>query len=223
MRMRNWYCGWAVALAAGFAAPDLGAEEDAGAATGFAVSVFGSRFIGGDSGPTTPVSDTSYGDTFDTGLGMRAEVHKDFGSGWRGQAGLVYSSWGGRQFTGGEFPGGAEFGDFSLAGPYIGGTVFLRDAAAGLRPYCLGNLGLVRLSGLDVVSAGSAVPYWSATWKDYLELGCGLARPFGTATALTFDLRLQAFGKPRSENFPVAEATGGQSLLFSIGVDFGPK
>ncbi len=198
------------------------AEEAARSTPSYGVAVGGfvSQFVGGESGPETLLSDTGYNDTFDTGGGLRLEMFREFSEGMRGQIGLVYARWSGKFFTGGEFPAGAQFDDFSLYGAYLGGTVLMGGPTQGFRPYILGNLGLVHLSSLTVESGGTTVAYWSGNWRDYLELGVGLARKMGDGR-LTLDLRLQAFGKPKSANYPIAEATGGQSLLFGIGYEWG--
>jgi hypothetical protein len=211
-----------VALCASFHAASVWADEvpTQPPAYGIAAGAFLSRFIGGDSGPETPLSDTAYGDTFQTGGGARIEGYRDFGSGWRGQIGLVHAQWRGKYFVGGEFPAGAQFGDFSLNGIYLGGRI-AADSASGLQPYVLGNLGLVRLSSLSVQSGGATIPYWSDTWRNYLELGVGVAWKLRGNGAVTADVRLQAFGKPTSLNFPIAEATGGQSLLLNVGYEWG--
>lgn len=197
---------------------DTGATP--GPAYGIAAGAFLSSFIGGESGPETPFSDTAYSDTFQTGGGARVEGYRDFGSGWRAQIGLVHARWRGEYFVGGEFPSGAQFGDFSLTGIYVGGRI-ASDRTSGLVPYVLGNLGLVRLSSLSVQSGGATIPYWSDTWRDYLELGAGVAWPLRGTSAITVDVRLQAFGKPTSVNFPIAEATGGQALLLNVGYEWG--
>ncbi len=200
--------------------PALAADSTQAAADyGISAGIFASRFVGGESGPETPLSATNYDDTFKSGAGLRLELYRDFPTGWRGQVGLVHTRWSGKFFVGGEFPAGAQFGDFSLTGVYVGGRVPF-GAGEGFRPYILGNLGLAYLSDLTVVSAGSTIPYWSGTWRDYLEIGGGVARKLGTGS-LTLDLRLQAFGKPKSENFPIAEATGGQTLVLGIGYEWG--
>jgi hypothetical protein len=209
---RSLLCILSVALAAP-------AFAEGTSSYGIAAGAFVSQFIGGMSGPETPLSATRYYDTFDTGAGLRLEVFREFPEAWRGQLGLVYSRWPGQFFTGGEFPSGAQFDDFSLAGAYIGGTYRMRRRE-GYEPYFLGNFGLVYLSSLTVTSAGSTIPYWSGNWRDYLELGVGVARRAG-AGSLTLDLRLQLFGKPKSENWPIAEATGGQSVLLGLGYEWG--
>ena len=186
---------------------------------GFAAGAFASSFIGGDSGPVTPLSETVYSDTFSTGFGLRLEAYRDFDSGWRGQVGLVYAGWGGEQFTGGEFPAGAQFGDFSLAGVYIGGR-YSFGQGEGFRPYVLGNLGLVYLSELSVVSGGATIPYWSGNWRDYIELGAGVAKRTGGSGTITLDVRLQTFGAPEAATWPIGAATAGTSLLFGVGYEW---
>jgi len=211
---------WLAALA-GFlgamlaAAPSL--AEDA-PRYGFAAGAFASSFIGGDSGPVTPLSETLYSDTFGTGFGLRLEAYRDFDSGWRGQVGLVYASWGGENFVGGEFPAGAQFGDFSLTGIYIGGRYPIGQGE-GFRPYVLGNLGLVYLSELSVVSGGSTIPYWSGRWRDYIEVGAGVAKRTSGGT-WTLDVRLQTFGAPEPATWPIGAATAGTSLLFGVGYEW---
>jgi hypothetical protein len=201
------------------AAPALAADEAPPASRyGFAAGVFASQFIAGDAGPVTLVSETLYADTFDTGFGLRLEGYRNFDSGWRGQIGLVYSQWSGRFFTGGEFPAGAQFGDFSLYGIYIGGRSPVRRAE-GFQPYFLGNLGLVHLSELTVVSGGTAVPYWTGNWRDYLELGAGVARRTGSGV-ITLDVRLQIFGPPEPATWPLAAATAGTTILIGMGYEW---
>ena len=206
----------ALVLALLGAAPAL---AEGGSRYGIAAGGFASSFIGGDSGPVTPLSDTRYSDTFGTGFGLRLEAFRIYDSGWRAQVGLVYAGWGGQSFTGGEFPAGAQFGDFSLAGLYIGGR-YPFGQGEGFRPYVLGNLGLVYLSELSVVSGGSTIPYWSGNWRDYLELGVGVAKRTGGGGTLTLDVRLQTFGAPESATWPIGEATAGTSLLFGVGYEW---
>jgi len=185
---------------------------------GITAGAFASRFIGGDSGPVTPLSETLYSDTFSSGLGLRLEVYRNFDSGWRGQVGLVYAKWDGEYFVGGEFPAGAQFGNFSLSGIYVGGRSPV-GRGAGFHPYVLGNLGLVYLSELSVVSGGATIPYWSGNWRDYLELGAGVARRTGGGT-LTVDVRLQVFGQPEAATWPIGAATTGTSLLLGVGYEW---
>jgi hypothetical protein len=205
-------------LSALVAAPPSPAADSA-SRYGLSVGAFASQFVGGDSGPVTPLSDTRYSDTFGTGFGLRLEAYRNFDSGWRGQVGLVYAGWGGEFFTGGEFPAGAQFGDFSLSGIYVGGRIALGDAA-GFQPYLLGNLGLVYLSEMSVVSGGATIPYWSGNWRDYLELGAGVAKRMGGGGTITLDLRLQTFGAPDPATWPIGAATAGTSLLFGVGYEW---
>lgn len=207
-----------LAVWSGWAASQVPAENPP-AQYGVAVGGFVSSFVGGMSGPSTLVSDTRYGDTFGTGGGARFEVYRKSAAGWRGQAGFVHSRWPGRLFTGGEFPNGAQFQAFSLSGIYVGGRID-GEAHGPFSAYALGNLGLVRLSGLQVTSGGQTVPYWAGNWRDYLEVGVGVSWAAGPRSALAADVRLQAFGAPRSANFPVGEATGGQSLLFGFAYEW---
>jgi hypothetical protein len=201
------------------AAPSSAADESQLASRyGFAAGGFVSQFIGGDSGPVTPLSETQYPDTFSTGGGLRLETYRNYDSGWRAQIGLVYASWSGKFFTGGEFPAGAQFGDFNLYGIYVGGR-YPFGRAEGFQPYVLGNLGVVHLSSLTVVSGGTTVPYWSGNWRDYLEIGAGVARRMGSG-AITLDVRLQMFGAPAPAPYPLAAATSGSSILFGLGYEW---
>jgi hypothetical protein len=185
---------------------------------GVSVSAFTAPFIGGDSGPETLLSPTYYQDTFGTGTGVHLEGFHDFGPMLRGQLGYVYTRWPGKNFTGGEFPAGASFSDFSLTGLYVGLKVrFLEDSR--IHPFVLGNLGVVRLSSVDVNVGGVTSPYWGQTYRDYIELGTGLEYRFTREVAVYVDLRLESFGKPKSENPPISDATGGSSLTGSIGLD----
>lgn len=188
---------------------------------GISIGAFVSTFFGeSQSGPQTPLSNTTYSDTFNTGGGFRIEGYRDFDAGWRGQVGLVHSQWSGKYFVGGEFPAGAQFGDFSLSGVYVGGR-YSWALASDWTPYVVGNLGIVNLSSLTVETGGTTIPYWSGNVRDYLELGAGVAWKLGHRQALTADLRLQAFGAPQSASYPVAEATGGTALLINVGYEWG--
>jgi len=216
-RLKRHSAGLLVLLCALLAAAPALAEDGSQPASryGFAAGAFVSQFIGGDSGPVTPLSETQYPDTFSTGGGLRLEAYRNYDSGWRGQIGLVYASWSGKFFTGGEFPAGAQFGDFDLYGIYVGGR-YPFGRADGFQPYVLGNLGVVHLSSLTVVSGGTTIPYWSGNWRDYLEIGAGVAQRMGSG-AITVDVRLQTFGAPEPATYPIAAATSGSSLLLGVG------
>jgi hypothetical protein len=196
------------------AAPSL--AEDA-PRYGIGVGAFASRFVLGDAGPVTLVSETPYADTFSTGSGLRLEAYRNFAGGWRAQAGLVYTGWDGQYFAGGEFPAGVQFGDFSLWGLYLGGR-FTFGGDAAYRPYLLGNLGFVSLSEMSVVSGGTTMPYYTGNWVNYMELGGGVARRVGDG-ALALDLRLQYFGIPEVATW-LASSTGGWALLFGVGYEW---
>ena len=202
----------------GFAAEEnpSGMQQESKYGISFALAVL--PFVGGDSGPTTPISETDYKDTFDTGYGGRIEIFYDWTEEWRFYLGGVYNRWKGQFFIGGEFPNGAQFDDFSMAGVYIGAKYrFNRESR--LRPYILGNLGIVSMSSLDVTVNGNKIPYWDQTIRDYLDIGAGIEYALTNKVAVYLDIRLEAFGKPDSANYPIAEATGGQSLPITFGID----
>ena len=186
---------------------------------GISLAVAAVPFIGGDSGPTTLISETNYKDTFDTGYGARAELFYDLSRGWRFCLGGVYNRWEGQFFQGGEFPQGAQFDDFSLAGLYAGAK-YRFNRAKSWRPYVLGNFGIVSLSEVTVTVNGSKQPYWYQTYRDYLDLGVGIEYGLTPRFALYADVRLSFFGKPNSANGIIAEATGGQTLPISFGVAY---
>ncbi len=186
---------------------------------GISVGLFGSQFIGGDSGPETLVSPTHYNGTFGTGVGGRVELFKDFNPTWRGQIGVVHTRWSGKNFSGGEFPSGAKLGKFNLTAIYAGAKAHVFETKT-LQPYVVGNLGAARLPSVSITTGGMTQPYWSSSWTSYLELGAGVGYPLSSATVLTSDLRLQLFGAPKSANHPISDATGGSALLFSVGLDF---
>jgi hypothetical protein len=189
---------------------------------GISAGAFLSSMVACCSGPETPLSRTTYSDTFDSGSGVRIEVYRNYSRVWRGQVGLVHTRWPGKYFVGGEFPAGAQFGDFSLSGIYVGGRV-ASSRVSGIRPYANGNLGIVRMSSLSVESGGTTIPYWSDNWTSYAEVGAGVAWQYDHGRALTVDLRLQLFGAPESANYPIAEATGGGSLLLGVGYEWGVR
>ncbi len=88
---------------------------------GVSASVAIVPFSGGSqSGPETLISDTNYQDTFETGYGWRLEGFYEWTPAQRAILGIVHNQWDGKFSTGGEFPNGAQFDDFSLTGIYIG-------------------------------------------------------------------------------------------------------
>jgi hypothetical protein len=183
------------------------------------VELFGSQFFGGgQAGPETLLSPTHYQDAFDTGMGGRFEVFKDFNAVLRAEVGIAYTAWSGKNFTGGEFPSGAKFGDFNLPAFYVGAKAHVFGSET-LRPYVVANLGAARPSKVSITTGGVTQPYWSATWTSYLDMGAGVEYHVSRVTALTFDSRLQLFGKPKSANPPISDATGGSAWLFSLGLD----
>lgn len=200
-------------------APALAQDSSSPTRTyGFATGVFVSSILRGNSGSTTGFSESNYDDTFGTGAGLRLEGFRNFSSEARAHVGLVYTRWPGKFFTGGAFPAGAQFDDFSLAGPYLGGRATF-GSWGGFQPYLLANVGAVYLSSLTVQSGGATIPYWDGSWQEYFEAGVGVARKTGSGT-LTFDLRLQDFGRPKSANSPIADATVGLMLLFGVGYEW---
>ena len=203
----------------GFAAEasTSGMQQKSKYGVSFALAVL--PFIGGDSGPTTPISATHYQDTFNTGYGGRIEIFYDRTDAWRFYLGGVYNKWQGQFFQGGEFPNGAQFDDFSMAGVYIGAK-YRFNKTSRIRPYLLGNFGLVSMSSVDVTVNGNKIPYWDQTYRDYLDLGTGIEYGLTNKVALYLDIRLEFFGKPNSANFPIAEPTGGTSLPITFGIDY---
>jgi len=186
---------------------------------GFAVGAFAASFFGGNSDSTDPsLPQTDYSDTFGTGAGLRLEAFRNFTSEARGQIGLVYTKWPGKSFTGGAFPAGATYGDFSLLGPYLGGRATF-GGWSGFVPYLVVNLGAVYLSSIDVQSGGVTMPYWTGRWREYMEVGVGIVRRTGNG-ALTFDVRLQDFGKPSPNNPAISGSSAGISLLFGVGYEW---
>ncbi len=182
----------------------------------FAVAVV--PFVGGASGPTTLISDTDYKDTFDTGYGGRVEFFYDGSHGWRFYLGGVYNQWKGKFFQGGEFSEGAQFDDFNLAGIYLGAK-YRFNRESNMRPYLLGNLGVVSLSEVNVTVNGNKRPYWNQTYRDYLDLGVGVEYGLTKRIALFIDVRLEIFGKPDSVDF-IAAATSGSTLPVNFGIDY---
>lgn len=201
------------------AAPALAEQPAAPTPTyGWAAGVFAANIIRGNAGATTGLSEVNYYDTFDTGAGLRLEGFRNFSSEARGQIGLLYVRWPGKFFAGGSFPAGAQYDDFSVIGPYIGGRATF-GSWGGFEPYLLANAGALYLSSLSVQSGGAAIPYWSSSWRDYVEAGLGIARRTGSGT-FTFDLRLSNFGAPKAVNVSIAEATSVLSLFLGVGYEW---
>ncbi len=174
---------------------------------------------GGDSGPETPISATKYKDTFDSGWGGRMEGFHDWTQNVRGQVGIVSNRWKGKHLTGGEFPSGADFGDFNLTALYIGLKYRFLNYSS-LRPYIVGNIGVANLSSVDVTFNGSTRAYWSQTYRDYLDMGAGVEYRLTDRVGVYFDFRLAFFGKPNSVMGFIAAATGGHNLPATFGLDY---
>lgn len=209
-------------LCAALCATAIGADVPSPQASVYGVTIGGflSRFFGeSQSGPETPLSNTRYQDTFETGGGFRLEGYRAVDPNLRLQVGLVHSRWSGRTFVGGEFPSGARFSDFSLNGLYIGGR-YAASLDSAWAPYVLGNFGLVHLSSVTVDVGGTTSPYWTGNWRDYLEVGAGVSRRIGERQAMTVDVRLQVFGAPKPARYPIAAATGAVALMLNLGYEF---
>ena len=187
---------------------------------GVSASVSRIKFFGGSqSGPETLLSDTNYQDTFDTGYGWRVEGFYEWKPALRVVLGIVHNEWDGKFFVGGVFPAGAQFDDFSLTGVYIGLKYRFR-LNSRLRPFLLGNLGIVRLSSLDVTVSGSEIPYWDSTYRDYLNVGTGIEYRLTDKLALFLDARLELFGEPDSANSIISDATGASAFPITFGIDY---
>ena len=133
--------------------------------------------------------------------------------------GIVHNQWDGKFFRGGEFPNGAQFDDFSLTGVYLGLKLRFRQDSR-LRPYLLGNFGIVKLSSIDVTVNGNEIPYWDSTYRDYLDLGAGIEYRLTDNVALFLDARLELFGKPDSANPLISDATGASAFPITFGIDY---
>ncbi len=201
------------------AAGPISADETGERRLGICAAISAVPLVAGDSGPETPLSATKYNDTFDSGFGLRLELFRDWNPSLRLCLGGVWNGWNGKSFTGGEFPGGAEFGDFYIAGLYAGGRIaFFRGSR--LRPYILGNLGVVYMPSVDVTTGGKKIPYWGEFLRDFLELGAGAEYSLSDRAFVFADVRFTAFGAPRGQNYPISEATGGQCVPISLGLGF---
>ncbi len=142
-----------------------------------------------------------------------------------------------KAFMNGHLPGGQYWGLFttsgmgsfsgeersptglSLTGVYIGLKLRFRQDSR-LRPFFLGNFGIVRLSSLDVVVNGSEIPYWDSAYRDYLDLGAGIEYDLTDNVVFFLDARLELFGKPDSANPPISEATGASAFPVTFGIDY---
>ena len=219
--MKNRMILFLVIVLVGGSCPEASAQGPPAASAGrFGLSLSAAvvPFLGGDSGPETPISQTNYYDTFDTGWGGRLEVFYDWTAMLRVHLGVVHNEWSGKYFTGGEFPQGAQFGDLDLTAFYIGCKVRFAEGSR-LRPYLLGNLGVVQVSSVDITTGGNTLPYWSSTTTSFLDLGAGIEYTFSKHVAAFIDVRVEIFGTPDSAMGFMAEGTGSDSLPVSIGID----
>jgi len=195
---------------------------------GIEISVLGSSFFGGDSGPTvlggSLQSESRYDDTFGAGVGLTAHYYRQIRSGFRWQAGIVHQTWPGKFFDGGEFQegwafgAGGQFDDLTLTGIY-GGFTAIRGPDARFRPFASIDLAIVSLSDVNVVVSGTSQPYWTSTTKDYLVIRGGFAYEISRRTSLTIHAGFSVLGEPESVSL-FSSATAASALNFGVGVSY---
>jgi hypothetical protein len=128
----------------------------------------GAGEAGDDSGwvGDTPEQD----EAFATGWGVRIEPFYDFNSMIRGQAGVAYNRWGGKNF------GNVKFEDLKIATYYVGVKIrFLPNSK--IRPYVVTDIGAANIDGVRVSGAGvpvGAEQYWNRTTTAFLDIGGGV-------------------------------------------------
>jgi hypothetical protein len=195
---------------------------------GVNVSIVGSGFVAGESGPTVvnaPLHpETGFEDTFGTGIGLSAEYFRHFSANFRWQVGILYRNWPGERFEGGEFQPGWEFGgagdfdDLSVVGVY-GGISVIRQAGPKLRPFASMDLAVVRMKELDVSVSGASQPYWISTTKDLLTMKGGLSYEISSRSAILFHVGFTILGKPESTSV-FSSATAGTAADMGIGFSY---
>lgn len=216
----------AVLLAGGLGASSTGLAQ--APEHGFEISILGSSFFAGDSGPTVLGgglrSEAHYDDTFGAGIGVTAQYFRQIRSVFRWQAGIVHQAWSGEFFEGGEFQEGWAFGtggqfdDLTLTGVY-GGFTAVRGSDAKFRPFASIDLAIVRLSDMNVVVSGTSQPYWTSTTKDYLLLRGGVAYKISPRASLTIHAGFSVLGRPESVSV-FSSGTAASALNFGIGVSY---
>jgi len=195
---------------------------------GISVSILGSGFVAGESGPhvvKAPIHpETGYADTFGTGVGLTVQYFSHVTTTFRWQAGLVYRSWPGQHFEGGEFQPGWEFGaagqfdDLTLAG-VSGGLSIIRQPGPKLRPFASIDLAIVRMSQLNVAVNGASHPYWESAAKDFLTMQAGLSYQVSPRAAALLHAGISILGKPESSGI-FTSGTGGSAIDAGIGVSY---
>ena len=195
---------------------------------GISVSILGSGFVAGESGPhvvSAPIHpETGYSDTFGTGVGLTVQYFSQVKTTFRWQAGLVYRSWPGQHFAGGEFQPGWEFGatgrfdDLTLAGISCGLSI-IRQPGPKLRPFASMDLAIVRMSQLNVAVNGASQPYWESAAKDFLTMQAGLSYKVSPRAAVLFYAGMSILGQPESAGI-LSSGTGGSAFDAGIGVSY---
>jgi len=195
---------------------------------GISVSILGSGFVAGESGPhvvNAPIHpDTGYSDTFGTGVGLSVQYFSQVKTTFRWQAGLVYRFWPGQHFEGGEFQPGWEFGaagqfdDLTLVGVSCGLSI-IRPAGPKLRPFASIDLAIVRMSQLNVAVNGVSQPYWDSAAKDFLTMQAGLSYQVSPRAAVLFHAGMSILGQPDSTGI-FTSGTAGTAFDAGIGVSY---
>ena len=195
---------------------------------GISISVSGSGFVAGESGPTVvpaPIHpETGFEDTFGTGVGISAQYFRQMGAAFRWQVGLIHRRWPGQYFEGGEFQPGWQFGaagrfdDLALTGAYAGVSV-IRPPGPKLRPFASLDLAVVRISELNVTVSGDSEQYWKSATKDFLVLKGGITYRVSDRTAVLIHAGASILGQPDSVDV-FAGATAGTAADVGIGIDY---
>ncbi len=178
---------------------------------GLSFSGAGIPLISGDAGTGTGAPE--YTDAFDTGWGFRIEPYYDFTPTLRGQFGITYQSWGGKDFQ------GVEFDDLKMWAVYVGGKYRFLPGSP-FRPYIVADVGYANLDSVDIKIGGVSVPYWDKTGTYMVDVGVGAEYMVSPNLGIFVDVRGQMFGKPDAILTPTAEADAGTSVPISVGVNY---
>ena len=213
-------------LVGGLGFPTAGLAQDLEA--GIEISVLGSSFFGGDSGPAVlgggNRSEARYEDTFGSGIGLTAQYYRQIRSIYRWQIGMVHQSWPGKFFEGGElqagwqFGAGGQFDDLTVTGIY-GGLTAIGAPETRFRPFASIDLAIVSLSGINVVVSGTSQPYWTSTTKDYLLIRGGVAYEISPRASLTIHGGFSVLGQPETVSV-FSSGTAASALNFGVGLSF---
>lgn len=169
-------------------------------------------FVSGSAGSGDDVPD--YNDAFETGFLIALEGAYRVCSRFSLLGGI------GVEHHSGETDQGISFDSFDIVPVYVGGKYHLLLGKAGWNPYLRADIGVAKLSSVDISYLGSSTEYWDSSWAFMADAGMGIEYLVHTV-GVFLEIRTRYLDSPSSSLGIYSDADSSWSIPIVLGVSFG--